>query len=202
MSLRHYLSHDAVQHVGINVDDMEISKTFYGEILGGVFVAEIKGITGEEWTTILNGNVETAPQLGSGDALDVCFYSFGNTAVELLRYYDKESGKTHDLHPCTDAMKQGVGGKHISFNLAEDIDTKEFFIKLLEQAKGMEFVSLNKEDLHHLGPDGELGGWNCFFMSGPSGERIEFNQIASGSNAALNMKKASDLFRSSADKNV
>ena len=36
-------------------------------------------------------------------------------------------------------------------------------------------------------------------MSGPSGERVEFNQIASGSNAALNMKKASDRFRSLAD---
>ena len=86
MSLRKYLSHDAVQHVGINVDNMEISKNFYGDILGGIFIAEIKGITGEEWTTILNGNVVTAPQLGQGDALDVCFYSFGNTAVELLRY--------------------------------------------------------------------------------------------------------------------
>lgn len=197
MTLRKYLNQDAVQHVGINVDDMEISKQFYGDILGGVFVAEIKGITGEEWTTILNGNVETAPQLGSGDALDVCFYSFGNTAVELLRYYDKESGKTHDAHPCTDANKQGVGGKHVSFNLAEDIDAKEFFVKLLDQAKGMK-LSLNKDDLHHLGPDGELGGWNCFFMAGPSGERVEFNQIADGSNAALNMKKTSDQFRSSA----
>ena len=48
MSLRSYLNHDAVQHVGINVDDMEVSKKFYGEFLGGVFVAEIKGITGEE----------------------------------------------------------------------------------------------------------------------------------------------------------
>ena len=71
MSLRKYLSHDAVQHVGINVDNMEISKNFYGDILGGIFIAEIKGITGEEWTTILNGNVVTAPQLGRGDALDV-----------------------------------------------------------------------------------------------------------------------------------
>ena len=45
MTLRKYLNQDAVQHVGINVDDMEISKQFYGDILGGVFVAEIKGIT-------------------------------------------------------------------------------------------------------------------------------------------------------------
>ena len=41
MTLRKYLNQDAVQHVGINVDDMEISKQFYGDILGGVFVAEI-----------------------------------------------------------------------------------------------------------------------------------------------------------------
>ena len=81
VSLRNSLAADGIQHVGVNVDDMELSKQFYGDILGGIFIAEIKGITGEEWTTILNGTVPTAPQLGRGDALDVCFYSFGNTAV-------------------------------------------------------------------------------------------------------------------------
>ena len=196
LSLRNYLAADGIQHVGVNVDDMELSKQFYGDILGGIFIAEIKGITGEEWTTILNGTVPTAPQLGRGDALDVCFYSFGNTAVELLRYYCLETGKTHDAYPCTDANMQGVGGKHVSFNLAEDIDTGEFFTKLSEATEGMEYVSLNKDDLHHLGPDGDLGGWNCFFMSGPSGERVEFNQIPKGTcNADVNFSKAAEEFR-------
>ena len=200
MSLRKYLSHDAVQHVGINVDNMEISKNFYGDILGGIFIAEIKGITGEEWTTILNGNVVTAPQLGRGDALDVCFYSFGNTAVELLRYYNKETGKTHDAHPCTEANEQGVGGKHVSFNLADDIDSKEFFSKLIEETKDMKYVLLNKPDLHQLGPDGDLGGWNCFFMSGPNGERVEFNQIPKGKcKADINFAAAAEKFRTSID---
>ena len=196
MSLRNFLAADAIQHVGVNVDDMELSKRFYGDILGGTFIAEIKGITGEEWTTILNGSVPTAPQLGSGDALDVCFYSFGNSAVELLRYYNLETGHTHDAHPCTEANEQGVGGKHISFNLAGDIDTKEFFDQLCEATKGMQYVSLNKDDLHHLGSEGELGGWNCFFMSGPNGERIEFNQIPQGRcNADANFSKAAEEFR-------
>lgn len=200
MSLRSYLANDAIQHVGVNVDDMEISKKFYEEILGGVFIAEITGIDGEEWTTILNGQVETAPQLGSGDALDVCFYSFGNSAVELLRYYNKDTGETHSAHPCTDANKQGVAGKHISFNLAEDIDAKEFLGKLCEATKDMPYVSLNKDDLHQLGPEGALGGWNCFFMSGPNGERIEFNQIPKGKcNADTNFSTAAKQFRSSVE---
>ena len=200
MSLRSYLANDAIQHVGVNVDNMDVSKKFYGEILGGVFIAEITGIDGEEWTTILNGLVESAPQLGSGDALDVCFYSFGNSAVELLRYYNKETGETHSAHPCMDANKQGVAGKHISFNLAEDIDAKEFLNKLCEATRDMPYVSLNKDDLHHLGPDGALGGWNCFFMSGPNGERIEFNQIPKGKcNADTNFSAAAQHFRSSVD---
>lgn len=196
MSLRNYLADEAIQHVGVNVDDMEISKKFYGDILGGVFIAEICGIVGEEWTSILNANTETAPQLGCGDALDVCFYSFGNSAVELLRYYNSETGKTHNENLSIEANKQGIAGKHISFNLAENINTKEFFDKLRDATKNMPLVSLNKTDVHHLGPDGELGGWNCFFMSGPNGERIEFNQIPKGlCNADANFTKSAVQFR-------
>ena len=52
---------------------MDISKKFYGEILGGVFIAQLTGIKGEEWTSILNADSKTAPQFGISDALDVCF---------------------------------------------------------------------------------------------------------------------------------
>ena len=145
--------------------------------MGGVFIAQLTGIKGEEWTSILNADSKTAPQLGISDALDVCFDSFGNTAVELLRFYNAETGLTHDQNVCIEANNQGVAGKHISFNLALDIHTKEFFEKLRDSTKDMPLVSLNKSDLHQLGPEGVLGGWNCFFMSGPNGERIEFNQI-------------------------
>ena len=148
--------------------------------MGGVFIAQLTGIKGEEWTSILNADSKTAPQLGISDALDVCFYSFGNTAIELLRFYNSETGLTHDQNICIEANNQGVAGKHISFNLAFDINTKEFFEKLRDSTKDMPLVSLNKSDLHQLGPEGALGGWNCFFMSGPNGERIEFNQIPKG----------------------
>ena len=47
MSLRNFLATDAIQHVGVNVHDMDISKKFYGEILGGVFIAQLTGIKGE-----------------------------------------------------------------------------------------------------------------------------------------------------------
>ena len=106
--------------------------------------------------------VKTAPQLGISDALDVCFYSFGNTAVELLRFYNVETGLTHDQNVCIEANNQGVAWKHISFNLAPDIHAKEFFEKLRDSMKDMPLVSLTKSDLHQLGPKSVLGGWNCF----------------------------------------
>ena len=60
----------------------------------------------------------------------------------------------------------------------------------------MPLVSLNKSDLHQLGPEGVLGGWNCFFMSGPNGERIEFNQIPKDRCIAdANFSKAAKQFR-------
>lgn len=199
VSLRNYLAADAIQHVGVNVNNMEISKKFYGEILGGVFIAQITGIKGQEWTSILNADSKTAPQLGIGDALDVCFYSFGNTAVELLRYYDAETGLTHDQNISVKANDQGVAGKHISFNLAFDICAKEFLEKLRHSTKDMPLVSLNKSDLHQLGAEGPLGGWNCFFMSGPNGERIEFNQIPKGRCIAdANFTEAAKQFREKA----
>ena len=48
VSLRNYLATDAIQRVGVNVRDMDISKKFYGEILGGVFIAQLTGIKGKE----------------------------------------------------------------------------------------------------------------------------------------------------------
>ena len=143
---------------------MDISKKFYGEILGGVFIAQLTGIKGEEWTSILNADSKTAPRLGISDALDVCFYSFGNTAVELLRFYNAETGLTHDQNICIEANNQGVAGKHISFNLAPDIHTKEFFEKLRDSTKDMPLVSLNKSDLHQLGLEGVFDGWNFFHV--------------------------------------
>ena len=58
----------------------------------------------------------------------------------------------------------------------------------------MRNVSLNKSDVQRLDSEGELSGWNCFFMSGPNGERIEFNQIAEGCNAAINFRIAAEKF--------
>ena len=80
VSLRKFLNPNGVQHVGVNVDDMALSREFYCDILGGIFISEINGISGEEWTSILNGVEKNAPQLGKGDALDVCL-----CLLEILR---------------------------------------------------------------------------------------------------------------------
>ena len=59
-----------------------------------------------------------APQLRKCDALDVCFVSFGNIAIELLRYYNKDIGLTQQA-PVVLANEQGVAGMHTFFNLSE-----------------------------------------------------------------------------------
>ena len=41
VSLRKFLNPNGVQHVGVNVDDMALSREFYCDILGGIFISEI-----------------------------------------------------------------------------------------------------------------------------------------------------------------
>ena len=36
VSLRRFLNPNGVQHVGVNVDDMKLSREFYCDILGGI----------------------------------------------------------------------------------------------------------------------------------------------------------------------
>lgn len=198
MSLKRFLAPEPIQHIGVNVNDMDESKRFYSNVLGGEFVSEIDGIVGDEWTTVLNGTAlaegKNAPNLGAGDALHVCFYSFGNTAIELLRYYNVKSGETFKA-PHLGANEQGVAGMHTCFNLAADIDPKEFFAELEAICKDMPNVTLNKPDLFHLGPDGELGGWCLAFVSGPNGERIEFVQVPPECNASQTFTAAAAKFK-------
>jgi catechol 2,3-dioxygenase-like lactoylglutathione lyase family enzyme len=117
-SLRRFFSTAPVQHVGVNVEDMAASKRFYAEVLGAEFVAEAAGITGANWNVVLNGTAladgKKVPDLASGDALDVAFYSFGNTAVELLRYYNVATGETFP-GPLVAANEQGPAGMHLCF---------------------------------------------------------------------------------------
>ena len=186
-SLRHFFGTAPVQHVGVNVSDMEESKKFYSEVLGGEFVAEIDGITGANWNTVLNGTAladgKSVPDLAEGDALHVAFYSFGNTAIELLRYYKVATGETCP-GPAIPANEQGPAGMHTCFNLAPDVDAAEFLAALKEKCKGMKNVSINQPDLFRLPKGGApLDGWCLAFMSGPSGERIEFVQLEHDCNA-------------------
>ena len=94
--LRNYFSTDSIQHIGVSINDMQMPKKFYGEILGEVFIAWLTWIKGKEWTSILNADSRTAPRLGIGDVLGVCYYLFGSVAVELLRFCHALIGLTHD----------------------------------------------------------------------------------------------------------
>jgi catechol 2,3-dioxygenase-like lactoylglutathione lyase family enzyme len=197
-TLKHFLAREPVQHIGINVQDMEESKKFYSEVLGGTFIVEADGITSDPWNEILNGTAvaegKKVPNLNAGDALHVAFYSFGNMAVELLRYYNVETGETFP-GPVVGANEQGPAGMHICFNLAPNVDSKEFIIKLKEQCKGMANVSVNMPDLFHLPTNGgPMDGWCLAFMSGPSNERIEFLQLPDDSNAMMKFQASHGIF--------
>ena len=129
-SLKRFLARDPVQHIGVNVLDMAASKKFYAEVLGAEFVAEIDGITSDPWNEVLNGTAladgRKVPNLAGGDALHVAFYSLGNMAIELLRYYNVATGETFP-GPLVGANEQGPAGMHICFNLAPDVDAADLF---------------------------------------------------------------------------
>lgn len=203
-SLQRYLARDPVQHIGVNVRDMAESKKFYSEVLGGEFITEIDGITGSEWNTILNGSAlsdgKKVPDLASGHALHVAFYSFGNMAVELLRYYDVATGQTFD-GPVVGANEQGPAGMHICFNLDFNADSTEFIAALKEKCKGMPKVSINTPEIFNLPKSGgPMDGWCIAFMSGPNEERIEFVQLAEDSNATKTFSEAAVRFRATHQK--
>ena len=135
------------------------------------------------------------PNLREGkQELDVYFVHFGNVNIELLQYRSGETGfpAEHDFH-----SPAFIGNMHISFFLEDDIDVDKFVQDLEEECKkrGMPEVKCNRiaqagneEERVKMGvekPDsnsfkiteGHFGGWTLFYVKGPNGEQLEFNQV-------------------------
>jgi catechol 2,3-dioxygenase-like lactoylglutathione lyase family enzyme len=140
-----------VQHVGITVDDMKKSLEFYVDVLGGRLALAGNSFYGsvlhhtlfqkEEIDAIQQGVSARSfgvPDLkdGSKEALDVCFISFGNTAVELIHFRDSRADQ---FAPNLFAkLPTGVGhgnASHISFHVKDDVDLNAFAKTLEEECR-------------------------------------------------------------------
>ena len=135
------------------------------------------------------------PNLRDGtQELDVYFVHFGNVNIELLQYRtgDVVFPAEHDFH-----SPAFVGNMHISFYLEDDINVDKFVQDLEEECKkrGMPEVKCNRicrvgneeerkkvamekpENNSFKIMDGHFGGWTLFYVKGPNGEQLEFNQV-------------------------
>ncbi len=140
------------------------------------------------------------PNLRDGeDNLDVYFIQFDNVVIELLNYRDASSHQTFNARN-PHSSPAFINSMHISFHLPEDIDVDQFAKDLEDecQKRGMKNVRCNRiirvnseaerknAELQYNSckladtPEesvGDFDGWTLFYLKGPNGEQLEFNQV-------------------------
>lgn len=206
-SISSRLKFSAIQHVGITVKDMKKSLEFYTEVLGGQLVTSELGLKGEGMHNCLlqvdeieanqakSLDKAKIPNLRDGkEELDVYFINFGNVNVELLQYRtgDNIYPAEYDFHsPAFNA------NMHISFYLEDDIDVDKFVQDLEEECRVRNIQNVKCNRVCRVGDEkervlcgiekpefnsfkiteGHFGGWTLFYVKGPNGEQLEFNQV-------------------------
>jgi catechol 2,3-dioxygenase-like lactoylglutathione lyase family enzyme len=140
-----------VQHVGVTVDDMQKSLSFYVDILGGKVALAGTGFYGDvlqntlfqkEQLDALERGIDPrslgVPQIrdNSRDALDVVFISFGNTCVELLHFRDAhlDQNAPNTFPKIPPGVGHGNAG-HISFHVKDDVDLNRFSRMLEDECR-------------------------------------------------------------------
>ena len=130
----------------------------------------------------------------SKQELDVYFINFGNVNIELLQYRsgDVVFDANYDFH-----SPAFLGNMHISFYLEDDIDVDKFVQDLEEECKIRNIPNVkcnrisnitseeervksgvqNPENNSFKINEGHFGGWTLFYLKGPNGEQLEFNQV-------------------------
>lgn len=221
-SISSRLKFSAIQHVGITVKDMKKSLEFYTEVLGGQLVTSELGLKGEGMHNCLlqvdeieanqAKSLEKAkiPNLRDGkEELDVYFVNFGNVNVELLQYRtgDNVFPAEYDFH--SPAFN---GNMHISFYLDDDIDVDKFVQDLEEECRVRNILNVKCNRICRVADEkervligsekpefnsfkiteGHFGGWTLFYVKGPNGEQLEFNQVTKS--AKKEFEKAEALY--------
>lgn len=141
-------------HTGITVNDLDVSVSFYRDVLGlKVQVAPTDWFEGEELSDGLG--VENA-------ILRLCILEIGDSGdmLEMLEYKNPASAINKPMPPNT------IGTMHVSFRVC-DINNK---IEELE-AKGIKFFT--KPNMIDEGP---LAGWQWVYFTDPDGIIIELVQ--------------------------
>ena len=143
-----------LHHVGITVNDLEVSIRFYHDVLGLEFSNEPS-----PWFE----GPELGPAVGvPGAALRQVSLSAGSTTVELLEYKSPPSATAAPLD------SNNIGASHIAF-LVDDIEAKKTEL----EAKGVRFFSdVNVVD------EGVLAGWRWVYFADPDGYPLELVEVA------------------------
>lgn len=161
------------------------------------------------------------PDLKTGEyEFDAIFTAYHNTVVELIQYRASSheplsSGDNGDIgQPRAPSSPATIGSFHLSFHIHDDVDVYEFVrdLELEAQARGMEEVIANRvvavdtfgqrwevapEDYYNYldASAGLFQGWTLFYCKGPSGEQLEFNQVAEVAHMLFNTNKFKQHFR-------
>jgi catechol 2,3-dioxygenase-like lactoylglutathione lyase family enzyme len=144
-----------LHHVGITVQDLDASISFYHDVLGLEFSNEPSPwFEGEE--------LGRAVGIDGNASLRQVSLLVGDMTLELLEYRDPPSETTAPL------VSNNRGASHVAF-LVDDIEAT----KAALEAKGIQFNGpINVVD------EGVLAGWRWVYFSDPDGYPLELVEVA------------------------
>jgi catechol 2,3-dioxygenase-like lactoylglutathione lyase family enzyme len=135
----------SLNHVGLTVTDLAVSRAFYVDVVGMEVVLE--GFrTGGEWFDTLTEN--------HGAVIDAALLSAGTMTLQLVQYHqagNPEAVTGHDR----------VGNVHLSFDV-EDVDAKHAQLRERPELHATAVVQL------------PVDGYKSFYVRDPDGVPIEF----------------------------
>lgn len=135
----------SLNHIGLNVSDLQASRTFYVDIVGmEVIVSDYR--TGGEWFDTLTEN--------DGAVIEVVLLSAGETILQLVQYHEGGNTKAVTGH-------NRVGNLHLSFNV-EDVDAKRAELAQRADLRATAVVQL------------PIDGFKSFYVRDPDGVPVEF----------------------------
>lgn len=147
-----------IDHVGINVPDLNKAVTFFSDVLGFTPVTQLGPIPLDaDWKKLNHINPNTG-------AVTIKMINAGNGAsIELFEYADNKGSKTH---PNTD----DIGASHIAFYV-NDINAAVEYLK----SKGVKIVGEP-----FTMPSGDTAGESWVYFETPWGSKMELVSYPNG----------------------
>ncbi|WP_369013885.1 VOC family protein [Flavobacterium anhuiense] len=147
-----------IDHVGINVPDLNKAVTFFSDVLGFTPVTQLGPIPLDaEWKKLNHINPDTG-------AVTIKMINAGNGAsIEVFEYADNKGSK---IHPKTD----DIGASHIAFYV-NDINAAVEYLK----SKGVKIIGEP-----FTMPSGDTAGESWVYFETPWGSKMELVSYPSG----------------------